>query len=49
MENKRCCGNCRYNGYESRYDDYVCTNAESDNWGDFVPFDNECEEFEEKE
>lgn len=46
---KICCGNCKYNEYELKSDDYVCGNTDSEFYSDYIDFENSCDEFCERE
>jgi len=43
------CGACKYNRYDPVEQAYYCDNQESDNYGVFTAYDDNCEDFEEKE
>ena len=47
MSEERCCGTCRYGHYDTMQG-YVCVNSDSDNCTDFVDYESDCEEWEEK-
>ena len=49
-DDKKCCGTCAYCHPEKHEDDrrkkeWVCDNAESDNWGQFTNYDDCCVDY----
>lgn len=42
------CGNCRNHRYDPEYQDYYCTEWESENYGEFTDYTDSCEEFSER-
>ena len=42
-----CCGTCRFHEREERFsDDWMCSNDESDYFGDYTGYENGCEHHE---
>ena len=48
MAKGKCCGNCEYHLYDEAYQDFYCSNEESDNCGEFTDYKHVCEEYEER-
>jgi uncharacterized Fe-S cluster-containing protein len=49
MQNEgRNCGNCSYSKYDKEAEDFVCTNAEVDDFADYVTYNHFCEGWESK-
>lgn len=47
MENRKCCGTCRYGSYD-KMQGYVCVNDDSEYCADFTEYDHVCDEWEGK-
>ena len=46
---KEVCGTCKYNKYNSYEQSYYCGNEDSDYYGIDTAYDDECEEWEDKD
>lgn len=42
----KCCGTCKYRRYESAWEEYYCTNEESDNFEEEIIYGESCEDYE---
>lgn len=51
MENKKCCGTCKYHYHDKEMldGDYCCVNDESEYCSDYTMYDDCCECWEERE
>lgn len=47
MENRKCCGTCRYGSYD-KMQGYVCVNGDSEYCTDFTEYDHVCDDWEGK-
>ena len=43
-----CCGNCIHSRFDLEAEDFVCNNAESEYFADYVELDTICDEWETK-
>ena len=49
MENKECCGYCKHCVPDDVFpSDWMCVNENSENFADFVDFDEKCDSFEKR-
>lgn len=49
---KKCkgnCGNCRNHKFDTEYQDYYCTEPDSEYYGEFTDYMETCDEFMERE
>lgn len=50
MDNtEKTCGTCKYHEHDEEYNDWVCTNSESEYMADFTDYNHSCSEHEERE
>ena len=49
MEEKRCCGTCKYHCFEDWTQGWVCCNDKSEYLADWTDYDHVCEDWEERE
>ena len=45
---KECCGNCRNHKFDTEYQEYYCTEPDSENCGEFTDCTDSCDEFFER-
>lgn len=45
---ERCCGTCKWHWYVNIYEDFVCTNIDSEYCADWTDYDDYCEDWEGK-
>ena len=43
----KCCGTCKYHGFENLSDGFSCVNEQSEYFEDFTEYNDSCEEWEE--
>ena len=48
MTDSQICGTCARHRYDQTAEDYVCLNNRSEYFGDWTPYNNTCDEWEEK-
>jgi hypothetical protein len=48
MIDDKCCGTCKYHGFEKLSDGFSCVNEQSEYFADFTEYNDSCEEWEER-
>lgn len=48
MKKGKCCGTCKYNGYDAEYKTFYCKDEESENYMEQTFYDTYCGEWEAK-
>lgn len=46
---EKCCGTCKYHGFENLSDGWVCVNDRSEYCADWTEYSDSCEEWEKRE
>ena len=49
IEDKECCGTCKWHLKPHYEDDYICCNGDSDYCSDWTDYNHCCDEYEERE
>lgn len=49
MSNEKCCGTCKYHGFENLSDGWVCVNDRSEYCADWTEYKDSCDKREGRE
>ena len=45
---EQCCGTCKFHEYDKAWDDWECSNLDSEDCGGYTPYNHCCDEYEER-
>lgn len=48
LQTDEVCGSCKYNQYDEKDADFICSNHHSDYFTDYIPWNFSCECWEER-